>query len=105
MGLFYKNGLKSRPKVTNNAEMEYEQFFTTNAITDTNTIYLQVAIIGLLSLNLVMKCCLCWCNKRRRMTDLEQENHTLKSIILQSVDKALVNMLKNGSHDDGGHND
>jgi hypothetical protein len=85
--------------------MEYEQFFTTNTIVDTNPIYLQVAIVGLLSLNLVMKCCLCWCNKRRHVAKLEQENHTLKSIVLQSVDKALVNMLKNGSYDDGGHID
>jgi hypothetical protein len=84
--------------------MEYEQFFTTNATTTMDSSYLYVAILGILSLNLMMKCYKT-CRKSRRVLQLEQENHTLKSIILQSVDKALVRMLKNGSHDDGGHNE
>lgn len=41
----------------------------------------------------------------RREKLLQQENETLKNIVLKSVDNALVRMMKNGNNSEDEHDD
>lgn len=76
--------------------MDYEQFFTTSphdAKCDNQirlTILVMTLIYVVLDLTLM-------CKANRRMNAVKQENETLKSVILKSVDRALVRMMKNGN--------
>lgn len=41
--------------------------------------------------------CMLSCGNNRRLDTLEAENKTLKNIILKTVDRTLVRMMKNGN--------
>jgi len=76
--------------------MNYEQFFpyelyNSQCVTHSYLIG-SIFVSGLLSLM-----CLCATHKQGRQNEiLKAENESLKTIILKSVDKMFVRMLKNG---------
>lgn len=75
--------------------MDYEQFFPKMQETKCdNQIRLTIVVMTLLYviLDLTMMC-----KANRREKALKQENETLKNVILKSVDRALIRMMKNGN--------
>jgi hypothetical protein len=78
--------------------MDYEQFF---AKSEDHTCDNQVraAILVVTIIYIILDLTLT-CKKNRREKMLKQENETLKNVILQSVDRAFVRMMKNGNEND-----
>lgn len=62
-----------------------------------NHIRVTAAVIFLASL---MIDCFTSCRRDKKIERLENENQTLKSVILSTVDQALMRMMKNGCNDD-----
>lgn len=75
--------------------MEYEQFFQTQDECDCYSSVRTVVII--LSLLTLAVDCVTVCKRNRKIAELTNENETLKTIILKSVDKAFIRMMKNGN--------
>jgi hypothetical protein len=61
--------------------------------------HIRATLILLLVLSLLGDC-VSTCKSRRRLVELETENKTLRTLILQTVDKTLVKMMKNGNNVD-----
>lgn len=75
--------------------MDYEQFFTTsNEHKCDNQIRMTILVVTLLYVILDLTLT---CKNNRKVKDLQKENETLKSVILKSVDRALMRMMKNGN--------
>lgn len=84
--------------------MEYDQFFGKQEIScDCSTI--AGGLVALLVSAYMLVDCMCMCKQRQRIYSLNHENQTLKGIILQSVDQALTQMLKNGNEFEKVHAD
>ena len=82
--------------------MEYEQFFSYQ--TDNKCQYENGVIMilgGIILLSLLCDC-ISNCKSRRRLSD---ENETLKTIIIKSVDRTLIKMMKNGNDEENYHED
>lgn len=76
--------------------MDYEQFFPTQSFNQQCLPFAYV-LTGLTAISMVVFTCLC--DKREEknaVKRIQAENDTLKRIILKSVDKMLVRMIKNG---------
>lgn len=73
-----------------------------------NTCATEHRIIGLFTI-LTVAClasvCASTCATSREIESLKNENETLKSLILKSIDKVLLRMMKNGSTSDNEHED
>lgn len=83
--------------------MDYEQFFTntTDHKCDNQirmTILVMTLVYVILDVTLM-------CKAKRRMNDMKKENETLKNVILKSVDRALMRMMKNGNDSEYEHED
>lgn len=81
--------------------MDYEQFFPkTEQPKCENEIRLTIVVMMILwaILDLTL---MCKANYREKA--LKQENETLKNVILKSVDRALVRMMKNGNENEINH--
>lgn len=83
--------------------MDYEQFVEkdNNHTCDNQirmTILVMTAIYLILDLTLM-------CKANRREKALKQENETLKNVILKSVDRVFVRMMKNGNDSGDEHED
>ncbi len=75
--------------------MDYEQFFTTsNEHKCDSQIRMTILVVTLLYVIIDLTLT---CKNNRKVNDLQKENETLKSVILKSVDRALVRMMKNGN--------
>jgi len=75
--------------------MEYEQFFT-NTEQPKCVSEIRMTIVVMTILYLILDLTLT-CRAKDREMALKQENETLKNVILKSVDRALVRMMKNGN--------
>ena len=61
----------------------------------------QTMIGGILTLLLVMLIDCCYTSRlNNRIQELDSENKTLKNVILTTVDRALVRLIKNGNDPD-----
>ena len=82
--------------------MEYEQFFSYQ--TDNKCQYENgvIMILGSIILLTVLFDCISNCKSRRRLSD---ENETLKTIIVKSVERTLIKMMKNGNDEENYHED
>lgn len=75
--------------------MDYEQFFVkTEQPKCENEI--RMTIIVMMIVWVILDVTL-MCKAKHREKSLKQENETLKNVILNSVDRALVRMMKNGN--------
>lgn len=85
--------------------MDYEQFFP--SIQNDNCVAEQkiVGLVTVLTCLYVTLDCLMSCVHSRRVHTLETENKTLKGIILNSVDRTLIRMMKNGNNSDTNEED
>lgn len=63
------------------------------------SIHIRGTLILLVILSLIGDC-ISTCRSRRRLNELETETKTLRSLILTTVDKTLVQMMKNGNNND-----
>ena len=79
--------------------MDYEQFFPKQTMQEKCDCsdHIRGTVVILLLLSLVFDC-ITSCRRSKKMERLENENTTLKNVILTSVDKALVRMMKNGNN-------
>lgn len=75
--------------------MEYEQFFT-NIEQPKCVSEIRMTIVIMTILYLILDLTLT-CKAKDREVALKKENDTLKSVILKSVDRALIRMMKNGN--------
>jgi hypothetical protein len=75
--------------------MDYEQFFPKQECDCSNHIRGTIIVLTVLS---ILIDSVAYCRRDKKITELTSENQTLKTIILKSVDRALVKMMKNG-HD------
>jgi hypothetical protein len=84
--------------------MDYDQFFPKQ---DTkcdcsDQIRVTVFLIGLV---VVLVDSIAECGRARKLKKLENENETLKSVLLKTVDRILIRMMKNGIPSDDDHTD
>lgn len=77
--------------------MDYNQFIPKNADGCDCSNHIRGTIILFLMVSLVIDC-VTSCSRARKVYRLEHENNTLKEIILKTVDKTLVRMMKNGNN-------
>ena len=82
--------------------MDYEQFFSTSTQEHKCDSQIRLTILVVTAIYVVLDL-IFMCKANRRMNDMRQENETLKSVILKSVDRALVRMMKNGNDTDNTH--
>lgn len=82
--------------------MDYEQFFPKQVPECDCSDHIRGTVIILVAIYLVFDC-ITMCKRSKKMDRLENENKTLKTIILSSVDKALVRIMKNGNDDENNH--
>ncbi len=83
--------------------MDYEQFFVKQDDHKCdNHVRMAVAVVTLLYIILDLTLT---CGQQRKVKDLQKENQTLKTVILKSVDRALIRMMKNGNDSDDEHED
>lgn len=84
--------------------MDYDQFF----VKQENTCAAEHRIIGLFTIvtvfSLLIDLVSC-CRTNQKLQNLQNENESLKSLILKSVDKAFVRMMKNGNDSEDEHED
>lgn len=71
--------------------------FTNQADECDCSIQIRGTLILLLILSLLGEC-ISMCKSRKRLTEFETENKTLRNLILTTVDKTLVKMMKNGNN-------
>jgi hypothetical protein len=83
-------------------KMDYEQFFQTQECNCYNSVRTVVVILSLLTLVID---CVTVCKRNRKIEQITTENETLKTIILKSVDKAFIHMMKNGNDSEDDHED
>lgn len=82
--------------------MEYEQFFSYQMNDKCNYENTIIMILGSIILLSLLFDCISECKSRRRLTN---ENETLKTIIVKSVDRTLIKMMKNGNDEENCHED
>lgn len=84
--------------------MDYEQFI----VKQDDTCATEHRIIGLFAVATVFSILVdlvSCCRTNRKIRDLQNENESLKSLILKSVDKVFVRMMKNGNNSEDEHED
>ena len=86
--------------------MDYDQFMPKQPMDEkcdcSNHIRGTIFVLSVLTL---VVDCIASCRRKRKMEEIENENKTLKSIILSSVDKAFVKMMKNGNDSEDEHDE
>lgn len=80
--------------------MDYEQFCPKQECDCSN--HIRGTVIILVMINLLIDC-VASCKRSNLIKELTTENETLKSVILNSVDRVLVKMMKNGNDEDELH--
>lgn len=76
--------------------MEYEQFFSTQSFNQQCLPFAYV-LTALTAVSVMVLSCTCDTQvEKQKVEKLQIENDTLRGIILKSVDKMLVRILKNG---------
>lgn len=83
-------------------KMEYEQFFSYQVNDKCGYENTVIMILGSIILLSLLCDCISECKSRRKLTN---ENETLKTIIVKSVDRTLMNMMKNGIDEENCHQD
>jgi hypothetical protein len=83
--------------------MDYEQFFTEQKAADCTREHKIIGIILILNLVSVVIDCVSACKRYNEIKSLKQENESLKSMILKSVDRAFIRMMKNGNNPEDEH--
>lgn len=78
--------------------MDYEQFFV-NPEQPKCASEIRMTIVVMIILYLILDLTLT-CRANHREKALKQENETLKNVILKSVDRALIRIMKNGNDSD-----
>jgi hypothetical protein len=86
--------------------MDYDQFIPNQPVEEkcdcSNHIRGTFVVLLLISL---LYDCVTSCRRNRKIERLKNENKTLKNLILASVDKALVKMMKNGNDSESEHDE
>lgn len=82
--------------------MEYEQFFSYQIDEKCGYEQTVIMILGSIILLSLLYDCISDCKSRKRLSN---ENETLRAIIVKSVDKTLINMMKNGNDEENCHED
>ena len=82
--------------------MEYEQFFSYQVDEKCGYEQTVIMILGSIILLSLLYDCISDCKSRKRLSN---ENETLRAIIVKSVDKTLINMMKNGNDEENCHED
>lgn len=91
---FIKNGMKQFYEFYFKPEMDYD-FLLNNLTCDCNQ---QTIVGGIITFLLIMFVdCVYTCRLNNRVQELNSENRTLRNVILTSVDRTLVRLLKNGN--------
>jgi hypothetical protein len=83
--------------------MDFDELFTEQKVVDCSREHRIIGIILLLNLVSLAIDCVSACKRYNEFTSLKKENETLKSIILKSVDKAFLRMMKNGNDSEDEH--
>lgn len=85
--------------------MDYEQFFPPMQNDNCVAEHKIIGLVTVLTCLYVTLDCLMSCVQNKRVYTLETENKTLKSIILNSVDRTLIRMMKNGNNSETSEED
>lgn len=80
--------------------MDYEQFFPKQEVKCEDCGNIVRGVLVVMTVLSLLIDCISSCKNKRKIHALETENKTLKSIILKSVDRALVKMMKPDEHED-----
>jgi hypothetical protein len=83
--------------------MDFDELFTEQKVVDCSREHRIIGIILILNLVSLLVDCVSACKRYTEIKFLKQENETLKSIILKSVDKAFLRMMKNGNDSEDEH--
>jgi len=73
--------------------MDYEQFFPKQEMKACEREHTILGIVGMLTVIYLLIDCVYMCSTDRKMKALKNENETLKSIILKSVERNLLRMM------------
>jgi ABC-type transporter Mla MlaB component len=77
--------------------MDFEQFFPEVKVSDCDcSNHVQATMVIITGLCLLVDC-ITSCKRNRKISKLTSENETLKSMILASVEKVILKMMKNGN--------
>ena len=80
--------------------MDYEQFFPKQMEPQCERERFIIGVFTVLTLVCLLTDCINIRNKNRKLTTLQTENETLKSIILKSMERSLLRMMHQEPEDD-----
>lgn len=80
--------------------MDYEQFFPKQEMKACEREHTVLGVVGVLTLIYMLVDCIYVCSANRKMKALKNENETLKSIILKSVERNLLRMMHQSTEDE-----
>lgn len=80
--------------------MDYEQFFPKQEMKACEREHTVLGVVGVLTLIYMLVDCIYVCSANQKMKALKNENETLKSIILKSVERNLLRMMHQSTEDE-----
>lgn len=85
--------------------MDYEQFFPPQTTNECGREHRIIGFFVFVTVVSILVDVVSYCRTNRKLRDLQNENESLKSLILKTVDRTLVRMMKNGNDSDDEHED
>jgi hypothetical protein len=73
--------------------MDYEQFFSTQTMPECVHEKFTIGMLTFMIAAYILVDCVAMCNASRKMKSVQDENETLKSIVLKSVERNLLRMM------------
>jgi hypothetical protein len=87
------------------ARMDFDQFCPEVKVSECDcSNHIRLTMVLITGLFLLVDC-VTSCKRNRKISELTSENETLKSMILTSVEKVIVKLMKNGNDCNFDHNE
>lgn len=80
--------------------MDYEQFFPKKVMKECADEHYIIGLFTIMTAVYILIDCVYMCSASRKMKTLRDENETLKSIVLKSMERGLLRMMNQPTEDD-----
>lgn len=81
-------------------KMDYEQFFPKQTVQECEREKFVAGLLAILTTVYLLFDCMYMCTASRKMKALRDENETLKSIVLKSMERGLLRMMHQQTEDE-----